>query len=52
MSASGPSGPLAESDTVKSNCNVPNFGKMIKYSKNKYRLLVYLTSFTVFFWRY
>ena len=37
-----------ESDTVKSNCPVQIFRKMIKYSKIEYRLLVYHTSLTVF----
>ena len=38
-----------ESDTVKNDCPVQIFGKMMKYVKIlKYRLLVYLTSFTVF----
>ena len=40
---------IFESDTVKSDCPVQIFRKMIKYLKIKYRLLVYLTSFTVFF---
>ena len=35
---------IFESDTVKSDCPV----QMIKYLKIQYRLLVYLTSFTVF----
>ena len=39
---------IFESDTVKSDCPVQIFRKMMKYIKIKYRLLVYLTSFTVF----
>ena len=39
---------IFESDTVKSDCPVQIFRKMIKYLKIKYRLLVYHTSFTVF----
>ena len=38
-----------ESDTVKSDCPIQIFRKMIKYLKILYRLLVYLSSFTVFF---
>ena len=37
-----------ESDTVKIDCPVQLFRKMINYLKIKYRLLVYHTSFTVF----
>ena len=33
---------IFESDTVKSDCPVQIFRKMIKYLKIKYRLLVYL----------
>ena len=36
---------IFESDTVKSDCPVQIFSKMMKYIKIK----VYLTSFTVFF---
>ena len=43
---------IFESDTVKSECHVQIFRKMMKYLKIKYRLLVYLTSFTVFSGRY
>ena len=43
---------IFESDTVKSDCPVQIFRKMMKYFKIKCRLLVYLTSCTVFFWRY
>ena len=49
---------IFERETVKSDCPVQVFRKMIKYIKIKLRLLVYLrllvnlTSFTVFFWRY
>ena len=35
-------------DTVKSDCPVQIFRKMMKYIEIKYRLLVYLTSYTVF----
>ena len=38
---------IFESDTVKSDCPVQIFRKMIKYLKIYYRLLIYLTSFTV-----
>ena len=38
---------IFESDTVKSECPVQIFRKMMKYLKISYRLLVYLTSFTV-----
>ena len=42
-----------ESDTANSDCPVQIFRKMMKYLKISYILLVYLTSFTVFFlWRY
>ena len=43
---------IFESDTVKSDCPVQIFRKKMKYIKIKYRQLVNLTSFTVFFWRY
>ena len=36
------------SDTVKSDCPVQIFRKMMKYIEIKYRLLVYLTSYTFF----
>ena len=36
-----------ESDTVKSDCPVQIFRKMMTYINIKYRLLVYLTSFAV-----
>ena len=39
---------IFEGDTVKSDCPVQIFRKMMKYLKISYRLLVYLTSFTVF----
>ena len=39
---------IFESDTAKSDCLIQIFRKMIKYLKIQYRLLVYLTSFTVF----
>ena len=39
---------IFESDTVKSDCPVQIFKKMIKYLKIEYILLVCLTSFTVF----
>ena len=40
---------IFESDTVKSDCPVQSFKKkMMKYSKIKYRLFVYPTSFTIF----
>ena len=39
---------IFESDTVKSDCPVQIFRKMIKHLKIKYRLLVCHTSFTVF----
>ena len=35
-------------DTAKSDCTVQIFRKMMKYIEIKYRLLVYLTSYTVF----
>ena len=38
---------IFENDTVKSDCPVQFFRKMMKYLKISYRLLVYLTSFTV-----
>ena len=38
-----------ENDTVRSDCPVQIFRKMMKYIKIYYRLLVHLTSFTVFF---
>ena len=40
---------IFESDTVKSDCPVQIIRKMIKYLKIYYKLLVYLTSFTVVF---
>ena len=39
---------IFEGDTVKSDCPVQIFRKMMIYLKISYRLLVYLTSFTVF----
>ena len=39
---------IFESDTAKSDCLAQIFRKMIKYLLILYRLLVYLTSFTVF----
>ena len=39
---------IFESDTVKSDCPVQNFRKMMNCLKIYYSLLVYLTSFTVF----
>ena len=40
---------IFESDTFKIDCPAQIFRKMMKYLKIQYRLLVYLTSFTVFF---
>ena len=37
-----------ESETVKTDCPVQIFRKMLKYLKIYYRLLFYLTCFTVF----
>ena len=39
---------IFESDTVKSDGPLQIFRKMMKYLKTLYRLVVYLTSFTVF----
>ena len=39
---------IFESDTVKSDCPVQFFLKMMKYVKISYRMLVNFTSFTVF----
>ena len=36
-----------ESDTVKSDCPIQIFMNLMNYLKVLYRLLVYLTSFTV-----
>ena len=40
---------IYESDTVKSDCPVQNFRKMMKCLKIQYKLLISLTSFTVCF---
>ena len=40
---------IFENDTVKSDCPIQIFLEMMKFIKIQYRLLVYLTSFTVFF---
>ena len=42
---------IFESDTVKSDCQMQIFRRIVKYFKIQYRLLVYFTSFTVFFLR-
>ena len=39
---------IFESDTVENDCPVQILKKMMKYLKMEYKLLVYLTSFTVF----
>ena len=44
---------IFESDTVKSDCSVQIFRKMMKYYKDLIQTVdVYQTSFTVFFWGY